>query len=149
MKQIILFVFILFLSSFQLDKTVKVFGFFSNEKSTDGEHSKGYTLHLWEYNSQLIGTVSFNEGLIGDQLVNVIEKVRYSKSTGEISFSSSFDDQTIAFKGKAFKSKVTGSFTWSDRTDNNQILNSCCKDAPIYKNYKSYQEWQKMLNQIL
>lgn len=149
MQWVILALSILVCSSFQQDTPVKVLGFFSNEKSTDGEHSSGYTLNLWQYNASLVGMLSYNEGLIGDQVVNVISNVNYNKTSGDISFSSSLYGKTVLFKGKISPTKVTGSFTWSNRVDKNQLLKSCCKDAPIYKNYKSYKDWKKMVQQLL
>jgi len=149
MKQIIFFLFIFVFSSFQQNTTVKVLGFFSNERSADGEHSSGYTLHLWQYNGNVIGTLSYNEGLIGDQVVNTINNVKFNQANGDISFGSSLGKKAVAFKGKLSPTNVTGSFTWSNRVDKNQSLKSCCKDAPIYKNYKSYKDWEKMLQQLL
>jgi hypothetical protein len=149
MKQIILFLSILIFSSFQQDTAVKVYGFYSNERSADGEHSSGYTLHLWRYSSSLIGALAYNEGLIGDQATNTIRAVKFNKATGDLSFSSSLNGQAVKFQGKISSAKLTGSFTWSNRVDKSQSLKSCCKDAPIYKNYKSYIEWEKMLKQLL
>lgn len=149
MKQIILFLSLLIFSSFQQDTTVKVYGFYSNEKSADGEHSSGYTLHLWQYNGSLIGALAYNEGLIGDQAINTISEVKFNKATGDLSFSSSLNGQAVKFQGKIFPAKINGSFTWSNRVDKSQSLKSCCKDALIYKNYKSYNEWEKMLKQLL
>ena len=149
MKQLILVLSILFFTSFQQDTTVKVLGFFSNERSTDGEHSLGYGLHLWQYKGTLIGTLSYNQGLIGGQVASVISNVNYNKASGNISFGSSLDGEKVTFKGQIFPTKITGSFSWSNRVDTNQSLKSCCKDAPIYKNYKSYKDWEKMLQQLL
>ena len=149
MKQIILIVSVLLFSSFQQNTTVKVLGFFSNESSSDGEHSSGYSVHLWHYNGSLIGTLSFNQGVIGDQVVGVIRNVNYNKASGDISFGTTLDRQPVTFKGKVFPTKISGSFTWGDKIDKNQSLRSCCKDAEIYKNYKSYKEWENMLRQLL
>ncbi|ANE52295.1 hypothetical protein [Flavisolibacter tropicus] len=148
MKQIALVLSVFIFSAFQQDNTVKVLGFFSNERSADGEHSSGYTLRLWQYNGSLIGILSYNQGLIGDQVVNVISNITYNKTNGDISFGCSLDGQAVTFKGKILPTKVTGSFTWSNRVDKNQSLKSCCKDAEIYKNYKSYKDWEKMMRQL-
>jgi hypothetical protein len=149
MKQIILIISVLVFSSFQQDTSVKVLGFFSNERSSDGEHSVGYTLHLWQYNGSLIGILSFNQGVIGDQAEGVISNVKYNSASGDISFSTTLDGQAIIFKGKVFPTRISGSFTWGDKVDKNQSLTSCCKDAAIYKNYKTYKEWENMLRQLL
>lgn len=149
MKHIILFFSIVVVSSFRQDTTVRVYGFYSNERSTDGEHSSGYTLQLWQYKSSLIGALSYNEGLIGDQATNTISDVKFNQSTGNISFSSSLNGQTVSFQGKISPAKVIGSFTFRNRVEKSQSLKSCCKDAPIYKNYKSYKDWEKMLKPLL
>jgi hypothetical protein len=148
MKQIISFILALTFSSFQQDSSVKVFGFYSNEKSLDGEHSTGYTLHLWKYKGSLIGTVSYNQGIIGDQTIEVINDVKYSNANGEFSFSSSLSGERVTFNGKVQPGKVVGTFLRGGMIDKNQSLKSCCKDAIIYKNYNTYNDWEKMLQQF-
>ncbi|MBG6111887.1 hypothetical protein IWX84_002778 [Flavobacterium sp. CG_9.10] len=77
-KRIFIFSLFVILTAFDIEKEVKTFGFYSNEKSNDGEHSKGYTLQLWKYRNTLIGKLSYNEGLIGDQISNYISNVKYN-----------------------------------------------------------------------
>ncbi|MCW3106176.1 MAG: hypothetical protein JWQ09_682 [Segetibacter sp.] len=148
MKHLTIILSILILTSFRQDKAIKVFGFYSNEKSSDGEHSKGYILNLWNYKGSFIGTMSYNEGLIGDQTTEIIRDVKYNKTNGNFSFTSLIGDEKVQFAGKIFPTKVTGTFTWSKRVDRNQSLKSCCKDAVIHKDYETFQIWEKTLKEL-
>lgn len=145
MKQILLILSALNVSSFKQGTVVKVFGFYSNEISSDGEHSSGYSLHLWKFNERLVGLVFYNAGLIGDQAKGQIKDVKFNIANGDISFTSQLNGELINFTGIVQSTKVTGTFSWSTRIDKNQLLKSCCKDALIYKDYNSYPAWTKMI----
>lgn len=126
------------------ENEVKTFGFYSNEKSNDGEHSIGYTLQLWRYKNTLVGKVSYNEALIGDHSSGFISNVKYDPKRKTLSFDSILGKENVSFSGKIISSRISGAFTWARHKDQNQSLKSCCKDAEINKDYLTLSEWKKM-----
>ncbi len=143
-KTVILFFVFLLVSAFNSESEVKTFGFYANEKSFDGEHSKGYTLHLWTYKNALIGWISYNEGLIGDQISGDISNVKYDQKRGTLSFESVLEGEKIKFSGKISKAEASGTFTWASKMDKKQTMESCCEDAPINRDYPTLKDWEKM-----
>ncbi len=65
----------LILTAFNTEKEDKNIWLLFKQKSNDGEHSLGYTLELWKYKNTLVGKVSYNKGLIGDQISGYISNV--------------------------------------------------------------------------
>jgi len=143
-KTFLIFSLFLILTAFNIEKEVKTFGFYSNEKSNDGEHSKGYTLQLWKYKNTLIGKISYNEGLIGDQISGYISNVKYNSEKETLYFESALDGEKINFNGKISSSKTSGTYTWKSRIDKNQYMNICCEDAQINVDYLTLKEWKEM-----
>lgn len=132
----------LILTAFNTEKAIKTFGFYSNEKSNDGEHSQGYTLQLWKYKNTIIGKISYNEGLIGDNISGYIANVKFNKEM--LYFESTLNDEKIKFNGKISKTKIFGTFTWPSQVDKDQLMKLCCNDAPINVDYATLNEWKKM-----
>ncbi len=64
--------------AFTSDNELKTFGFYTNEKSTNGELPIGYTLQLWKYNNTLIGVLRYNEGSFGINTSGFIDNVKYN-----------------------------------------------------------------------
>lgn len=143
-KTFFIFSIFLILTAFNIEKEVKTFGFYSNEKSNDGEHSKGYILQLWKYKNTLIGKISYNEGLIGNQISSYVFNVKYNEEKGILYFESTLDGEKIKFNGKISKSKTFGTYTWPSKIDKNQSMKICCDDAPINIDYQTLNEWKKM-----
>ena len=144
MKNLLLLLSLLFFTSSFIDNDVKRFGFYSNEKSTDGEHSLGYTIQLWKYDNNIIGKIEFNEGLIGDQVGGFIENVKYNSKTGNLIFQSQLDTEKITFIGKVYKAKIIGKVIWKTKTDKNQVLEKCCNDAEINRDFPTIKDWKSM-----
>ena len=144
MKNFLIIFSLLFLTSSFTDKDVKRFGFYSNEKSTDGEHSIGYTIRLWKYNNNIIGKIEFNEGLIGDQVGGFIQNVKYNSKTGNLTFESLLESEKITFIGKVYRAKIIGNVIWKTKTEKNQVLAKCCNDAEINRDFPTIKEWKSM-----
>uniref|UniRef100_UPI00404AA5E8 hypothetical protein n=1 Tax=Fulvivirga sp. TaxID=1931237 RepID=UPI00404AA5E8 len=121
--------------SFDTNSTIKLIGFYTNEESSDGEHSSGYFLHLWSLNGQLLGKLTFNEGLIGSGANEWLQGILSGDS---IELQSTVYDNEITFKGIVSKTEVKGTFIWSNgKIDEQQYLKKCCEDAPIHKDYQN------------
>ena len=147
MKKITIALLICF--SLSLQAQVKKFGFYTNERSGDGEHSFGYTFQLWKYNNTIIGKVSFTEGLIGDQVSSFISDVHYNPETNAISFVSKIDNTPLEFNGTIYKSEIRGVFKWNlKKVTKLETLKLCCKDAEINVDYKSFEDWKAMWKQF-
>lgn len=146
-KTFLIFSLFLIFTSFKPESEIKPFGFYSNEKSSDGEHSNGYTLQLWKYKNNLIGKLSYNEGQIGTQVSGFISNVKYNSEKETLIFESKLDEERIVFNGKISKNKVVGTYIWPTRLDKNQTLKMCCKDAQINTEYQTFDEWEKMWKQ--
>jgi hypothetical protein len=147
MKKIIIALFLFF--SLSLNAQVKKLGFYTNEVSKDGEHSTGYTLQLWKYNDMIIGQVSYNEGLIGDQISNFISNVQYDPESKSFSFQSKLGDSLLEFVGNIYKTEVLGAFKWNSiKATKRKSLKICCEDAEINIDYKSFEDWKQMWKQF-
>lgn len=143
MKKNIILLFVLI--SISLNAQVKKIGFYSNEVSKDAEHSVGYILQLWKYKDKIIGQISYNEGLIGDQISNFISNVQYDAKSKSFSFQSKLGNSHLEFIGKLYKSEVLGSFKWnSTKATKQESLKICCKDSEINVDYKSLEHWNEM-----
>lgn len=143
-KTFILFYISILCFSFEINNEVRKFGFYSNEISTDGEHSHGYTLQLWKYKNSLIGKLSYNEGLIGDQVSDYISNVNYNSKNGSLYFETALDNEKVNFNGKILKSKIIGTFKWNSKITNKESLGICCSDAEINIDYRTLDKWKKM-----
>ena len=121
--------------SYDSNSEIKLIGFYTNEESIDGEHSSGYFLHLWSLENQLLGKLTFNEGLIGS---GANEWIIGTISGDSIELQSTVYDYDITFKGTISKTGVNGTFAWSSgKIDEQQYLKKCCEDAPIQKDYQN------------
>lgn len=132
--------------SYDQESTVELVGFYTNEKSADGEHSSGYFLHLWSISGQLVGKLTVNEGLIGTGKAEWIE----GTLTGQIlAFESSMDNEQVTFIGTISDKKLAGVFKWSDQTAHQkQVLKRCCSDAPIHRNYPNLKSFMAQWAQL-
>jgi hypothetical protein len=144
MKTIALIASLLAFTFFNTKDEVKAFGFYSNEKSNDGNHSIGYTLQLWKYKGALIGQLSYNEAEIGSNARGLITNVKYNPTSKLLSFDATLNQQKISFKGKILSAQVLGTFTWSSHKAVRQSLKSCCKDAKINTDYPTLAKWKEM-----
>ena len=148
MKNIILLISFFIFSNFSVNDQVKKFGFYTNEKSSDGEHSIGYTVQLWKYQNSFIGKMAYNQGLIGDQEEGFIKNVKYNMTSGDLNFDSELSGEKITFIGKINDRKLVGTITRKNRADKNQTLTKCCSDAPINVDYPTIKAWQNMWKQF-
>ncbi len=69
----------------QKQAEIEAIGSFMNVQS-NGEHADGYSVELWSRAGDLIGFVDYHRGLIGDPPIGVLTDVKYSASTGALSF---------------------------------------------------------------
>ncbi len=134
------------------EKELKRFGFYSNETSSAGEHSDGYTLRLWIRHGSLFGLLKQHEGLIGDGPEGLLSDIKYDKKTGKIAFNarvyycinSNGINWNIHFEGHITNKKVVGLLS-SDAPSAEKrqvVLSRCCEDAPLFKDYGTYETWK-------
>jgi len=134
------------------EKEFKKFGFYSNEASSDGEHSDGYTLRLWTRHGSLFGLLKQHEGLIGDGPEGLLADIKYDKKTDKITFNARVDyckgsnglNWNIHFEGHITNKKVVGLLSSDAPSGEKQqvVFRRCCEDAPLFKDYATYETWK-------
>ena len=69
---------------------VEFFGIYTDSTSSDGEHETGYTLRLYRFRGEMIGTLSRHAGLIGDAKRSRLEQLGFDSDSGSLSFEARF-----------------------------------------------------------
>jgi hypothetical protein len=122
-------------------------GFYSNEKSSDGEHSGGFHLYVWDSPDGIYVLVRVHESTIGSGPLRRALDLHYDPNSNALTFNAKIDPRrSLRFSGTLTKSRVIGTFWFSNgHIDNHQTLNRCCEDAARFKAYPSIdalkQEW--------
>ena len=123
----------------------KPFGFFSNEKSSDGEHSGGFTLHVWDSPKGLYILLWVHEGLIGDgSPLRAVDVFFDPKSTRLTFRAEQSKGQFIRFSGSLTNGVAKGTFRFpSGFIANGQVMARCCDDAKKKRSYSSLEALEK------
>ncbi len=122
---------------------IKIIGIYTNEQSSDGEHSFGYTLHLYSYKQSHIGWLTLNEGLIGSGTPKPLSNIVIG-AVNELEFRADYGSTEVFFNGILKSNSVEGNFFWSNGiTDTLQVLRRCCQDGYVHKNYQTIEEFNK------
>jgi len=122
-------------------------GFYSNEKSSDGEHSGGFTLFVWNSSKGLYILVWVHEGLIGSGSRVKAEDIVFDRSTNKLSFKAEDSSgKYFTFSGVLTKGQAKGTFSFpSGYVRKNELMKRCCEDAKKYRPYTSVlaleQDW--------
>ena len=144
-------------------------GSFSNMRFTQ-EHQYGVEVQLWREGQELLGLLSYSEGLIGDTPTGLLEQVRYDPQTGEVSFRARLTTgqhfcklhkdvpsrDLFIFQGRLSRSSVTGVLKRSDllhpespTSEERVVLRKLKGEGANQVDYRSRSEWNTAAREIL
>jgi len=94
-----------------------------------------------------------HEGLIGDGPEGLLTNIKYDKNSGKLSFNArvyyctgpNFLNWNIHFEGHITnREEVVGLLSSSAPSGEKQqvVLNRCCEDVPLFKDYETYETWK-------
>jgi hypothetical protein len=126
-------------------QSVKPLGFYSNERSSDGEHSTGFSMHVWTSPKGPYILLSVHEGEIGDGRPYKAIDIEHNLVTGQLAFKAEYTPgKFLQFLGVIERGNVKGTFKFpSGAVSKKQILKRCCEDAPRYRAYPSFEALEK------
>jgi hypothetical protein len=147
----------------------KVLGDFSNIKHV-GDHGYGYALQLWQQGSQIFGLFIAHSGQTGDSPAGLIEDVKFSPRTKQLSFKARLSTGLISkgdyrgvpsrdlfhFKGRVSRNHVTGVLEISDALFPNEasrkkriMLRRSAAMTQVMMAPATYAEWKTWADEIL